>query len=123
MASSMSSKRNQALKSKVVVGFLVVFSAFLVAIYISYQSFNELIRAVDIIASPDPELAQIDQVLASITRTENALQEITIAKTDDEKLQAYYTHIDDIRNDVASLKQKQHPQRLYRRLYSEPDRC
>ena len=105
MTSSMSSKRNQALKSKVVIGFLVVFSAFLVAIYISYQSFNELIRAVDIIASPDPELAQIDQVLASITRTENALQEITIAKTDDEKLQAYYTHIDDIRNDVASLKQ------------------
>ena len=95
--------KNNALKSKVVIGFVLVLSALLVACWISYRSFGELTQAVNTLSSPDTTLTQIDQLLVTITQTENALQEYTVSKSP-QKLAAYSRHVDQISDNVALLK-------------------
>ncbi len=95
--------KNNALKSKVVIGFLLVLSALVVACWISYRSFGELTQAVNTLSSPDTTLTQIDQLLVTITQTENALQEYTISKSS-EKLASYYQHVAQISDNVGLLK-------------------
>ena len=101
----MSASKNNALKSKVVIGFVLVLSALGVASYISYQSFEELTNAVNTLSAPDSTLEQIDHMLVTITQTENALQEYTISKSP-EKLKAYYKHVDRIGQNASLLKEQ-----------------
>ena len=105
MNNNMSATKNNALKSKVVIGFVLVLSALGVASYISYQSFEELTNAVNTISAPDSTLEQIDHMLVTITQTENALQEYTISKSS-EKLQTYYQHVDQISQSASLLKKR-----------------
>ena len=95
--------KNNALKSKVVIGFVLVLSALLVACWISYRSFGELTQAVNTLSSPDTTLTQIDQLLVTITQTENALQEYTVSKSP-EKLGNYYQLVAQIGDNVGLLK-------------------
>ncbi|MGB3777130.1 MAG: ATP-binding protein [Tunicatimonas sp.] len=95
--------KNNALKSKVVIGFVLVLSALLVACWISYRSFGELTQAVNTLSSPDTTLTQIDQLLVTITQTENALQEYTVAKSP-EKLGNYSQLVAQIGDNVGLLK-------------------
>ncbi|MGB3850332.1 MAG: ATP-binding protein [Tunicatimonas sp.] len=95
--------KNNALKSKVVVGFVLVLSALLVACWISYRSFGELTQAVNTLSSPDTTLTRIDQLLVTITQTENALQEYTVSKSP-QKLAAYSEHVAQISDNVGLIK-------------------
>lgn len=95
--------KNNALKSKVVIGFVLVLSALVVASWISYRSFGELTQAVNTLSSPDTTLTQIDQLLVTITQTENALQEYTVSKSS-EKLAAYSQYVEQISDNVGALK-------------------
>ena len=95
--------KNNALKSKVVIGFVLVLSALLVACWISYRSFGELTQAVNTLSSPDTTLTQIDQLLVTITQTENALQEYTVSKSP-EKLANYYQLVAQISDNAGLLK-------------------
>ena len=105
MNNNVPAAKNNALKSKVVIGFVLVLSALGVASYISYQSFDELTYAVNTISTPDSTLEQIDRMLVTITQTENALQEYTISKSP-EKLEAYYRHVDQISQSARLLKER-----------------
>ncbi len=60
MNTTPSVSKNNSLKYKVVIGFVLVLSALGFASYISYQSFEDLTRAVNIISSPDPTVEQIE---------------------------------------------------------------
>ena len=95
--------KNNALKSKVVIGFVLVLSALVVACWISYRSFGELTQAVNTLSSPDTTLTQIDQLLVTITQTENALQEYTVSKSP-QKLAAYSQHVSQISDNIKLLK-------------------
>ena len=99
----MAISKNNALKSKVVIGFVLVLSALLVASWISYRSFEELTQAVNTLSSPDTTLTQIDQLLVTITQTENALQEYTVS-TSPQKLAVYAQHVEQISDNVGLLK-------------------
>lgn len=99
----MLTSKNNALKSKVVVGFVLVLSALVVACWISYRSFEELTQAVNTLSSPDTTLTQIDQLLVTITQTENALQEYTVSKSP-QKLAAYSQYVNQISDNVGLLK-------------------
>ena len=101
----MSASRNNALKSKVVIGFIFVLGALGGVSYISYQSFDELTNAVNTLAAPDSTLEQIDHMMVTITQTENALQEYTISKSS-EKLKTYYDHVQRISQNASLLKQQ-----------------
>ncbi len=103
MNTNMPVLRNNSLKSKVVLGFVLVFSALGVASYISYQSFEELTQAVNTLSSPDSTLKQVDHMLVTITQTENALQEYTISKSS-KKLELYYDHVNQIKENASQLK-------------------
>ena len=105
MNNSTPATKNNSLKYKVVIGFVLVLSALGFASYISYQSFEDLTKAVNIISSPDPTLEQIDQMLVTITQTENALQEYTVSKSE-KKLQEYSQHVDQIKHSAGLLKEK-----------------
>ncbi len=95
--------KNNALKSKVVIGFVLVLSALVVACWISYRSFGELTQAVNTLSSPDTTLTQIDQLLVNITQTENALQEYTVSKSP-QKLATYSQHVSQISDNIKLLK-------------------
>ena len=101
----MSASKNNALKSKVVIGFVLVLSALGVASYISYQSFKELTNAVNTISTADSTLEQIDHMLVTITQTENALQEYTVSKSP-EKMRAYYKYVEQISQNASLLKEQ-----------------
>ena len=105
MSNSMSSSRNNALKSKVVIGFVFVLGALGGASYISYQSFNELTNAVNTISASDSTLEQIDHVMVTITQAENALQEYTISKSP-EKLDIYSKGVEQISHNASLLKHR-----------------
>ena len=100
-----SASKNNSLKYKVVIGFVLVLSALGFASYISYHSFEDLTKAVNIISSPDPTVEQIDHMLVTITQTENALQEYTISKSK-KKLHDYSQHVNRIKHNAGLLKEK-----------------
>lgn len=99
------SRTNQtrAIKAKVIVGFSLVFMAFMAASYFSYVSFNKLLDAVEVIAQPNEKLLQIDSILVTITKTENTLQEYTVSKSD-EKLKRYYQQVGLINQQLKHLQ-------------------
>ncbi|MEQ9442086.1 MAG: ATP-binding protein [Cyclobacteriaceae bacterium] len=102
----MASKRTFALRSKVVIGFVLMFSALVVAAYISYESFTKLTRASDTISQPDLKIKQIDRILIAVNKTENTLQEYTVSKSEDkeDKLNAYIEQVDEVKQIIESLE-------------------
>lgn len=99
----MASKRTFALRSKVVIGFVLVLSALVVATYISYESFRKLQQASKTISQPDLKIKRIDSILIAVTKTENTLQEYTVAKSTD-KLEAYYEQVNEVERIIESLE-------------------
>ena len=106
----MASKRTFALRSKVVIGFVLVFSALLIAAYISYESFTELKQASQTISRPDLKIKRIDSILIAVTKTENTLQEYSVLSSSDEpeessrKLEAYYEQVAEVERIIESLE-------------------
>jgi len=99
----MASKRTFALRSKVVIGFVLVFSALVVATVISYQSFTKLQQASNTISRPDQKIKRIDSILIAVTKTENTLQEYTLTGSQ-EKLNAYGDQVAEVQRIIESLE-------------------
>jgi signal transduction histidine kinase/CheY-like chemotaxis protein len=99
----MASKRTFALRSKVVIGFVLVFSALVVATVISYQSFTKLQQASNTISQPNLKIKRIDSILIAVTKTENTLQEYTLTKSQ-EKLNAYGDQVAEVQRIIESLE-------------------
>ncbi len=106
----MGSKRSSALRSKVVIGFVLVFSALLFAAYISYESFTELQQASQTISQPDLKIKRIDSILMAVTTTENTLQEYSVLRSSEkpreasEKLGVYYNQVKEVESIIGSLE-------------------
>ncbi len=106
----MGSKRSSTLRSKVVIGFVLVFSALLFAAYISYESFTELQQASQTISQPDQKIKRIDSILIAVTTTENTLQEYSVLSSSDKlgeaskKLGLYYEQIKEVERIIGSLE-------------------
>ncbi len=99
----MASKRTFALRSKVVIGFVLVLSALVVATTISYQSFTKLQQASNTISQPDLKIKRIDSILIAVTKTENTLQEYTLTHSS-EKLNAYGDQVAEVQRIIESLE-------------------
>ncbi|WKN42676.1 ATP-binding protein [Tunicatimonas pelagia] len=106
----MVSKRSSALRSKVVIGFILVFSALLIAAYISYESFSELQQASQTISQPDLKIKRIDSILMAVTTTENTLQEYSVLRSSNkqkeasDKLEVYYDQVKEVERIIGSLE-------------------
>ncbi|MEM9830100.1 MAG: ATP-binding protein [Bacteroidota bacterium] len=106
----MASKRTFALRSKVVIGFVLVFSALLIAAYISYESFTELQQASQTISRPDLKIKRIDSILVAVTKAENTLQEYSVLSSSNEpkgssqKLEMYGGQVADVKHIIESLE-------------------
>nr|WKN35140.1 ATP-binding protein [Tunicatimonas sp. TK19036] len=83
-----------------------MFSALVVAAYISYESFTKLQRASNTISQPDYKIKQIDRILIAVSKTENTLQEYTVSKTEDkeDKLKEYYKQVANVKQIIESLE-------------------
>lgn len=90
------------IKSKVIVGFTLALSVVVFAIYLTYNSFTQLLNSVNVLAEPNAKLAKLQHTLADIATAESAIRAYTLT-TDDKHFQEYLHNLDNINSQLDSL--------------------
>lgn len=90
------------IKSKVIVGFTLALSVVVFAIYLTYNSFTQLLNSVNVLAEPNAKLAKLQHTLADIATAESTIRAYTLT-TDDKHFQEYLSNLDNINSQLDSL--------------------
>jgi signal transduction histidine kinase/DNA-binding response OmpR family regulator/HPt (histidine-containing phosphotransfer) domain-containing protein len=90
------------IKSKVIIGFTLALSVVVFAVYLTYNSFTQLLNSVNVLAAPNAKLAKLQHTLADIATAESTIRAYTLT-TDDKHFQEYLHNLDNINNQLDSL--------------------
>ncbi|MDX5421576.1 MAG: response regulator [Hymenobacteraceae bacterium] len=97
-----------SIKTKVVVGFGLALSIVMLAIYLTYSSFTQLLHSVDVLSQPNTKLTKLQHTLATISAAESSIRAYTLT-TEEAHFRSYLAHLDTIQGQVDTL---QHLMRL-----------
>lgn len=93
---------NEHIKSKVVIGFTLALSVVVFAIYLTYNSFTQLLNSVNVLAEPNAKLAKLQHTLADIATAESAIRAYTLT-TEDKHFREYLDNLGNINSQLDSL--------------------
>jgi signal transduction histidine kinase/DNA-binding response OmpR family regulator len=93
---------NENIKSKVVIGFTLALSVVVFAIYLTYNSFTQLLTSVNVLAEPNAKLAKLQHTLADIATAESAIRAYTLT-TEDKHFREYLDNLGNINSQLDSL--------------------
>ncbi|WP_299990187.1 ATP-binding protein [uncultured Pontibacter sp.] len=93
---------NGNIKSKVVIGFTLALSVVVFAIYLTYNSFTQLLSSVNVLAEPNAKLAKLQHTLADIATAESAIRAYTLT-TEDKHFREYLDNLGNINSQLDSL--------------------
>ncbi len=96
-----------SIKAKVVMGFGLAISVVIVAIYLTYTSFTQLLNSVDELAKPNSKLNSLHHSLATISAAESSIRAYTLT-TNEQHFKLYLNHLDTIKGQLDTLKTLMH---------------
>ncbi|MDX5418111.1 MAG: response regulator [Hymenobacteraceae bacterium] len=94
---------NKHIKSKVVIGFTLALSVVAIAIYLTYNSFTQLLSSVTVLSQPNAKLAKLQHTLADIATAEGSIRAYTLT-TEDRHFREYLDNLGTINNQIDSLR-------------------
>ncbi|WP_018476198.1 ATP-binding protein [Pontibacter roseus] len=89
-------------KSKVVVGFTLAISVMAIAIYLTYNSFTQLLSSVTVLSQPNAKLAKLQHTLADIATAESTIRAYTLT-TEDRHFKEYLDNLETINSQIDTL--------------------
>ena len=92
-----------SIKAKVLVGFGLALSMVVVAIYLTYASFTQLLNSVDELSKPNTKLTSLHHTLATISAAESSIRAYTLT-TREHHFRAYLNHLDTIEGQLDTLR-------------------
>ncbi|GAB3202881.1 signal transduction histidine kinase/DNA-binding response OmpR family regulator [Pontibacter aydingkolensis] len=92
-----------SIKVKVVVGFGLAISMVVVAIYLTYASFTQLLNSVDELAKPNIKLSSLHRTLSTISSAESSIRAYTLT-TKEQHFKSYLSHLDTIEGQLDTLR-------------------
>lgn len=93
---------NEHIKSKVVIGFTLALSIVVFAIYLTYNSFTQLLNSVTVLSQPNAKLAKLQHTLADIATAESAIRAYTLT-TKDDHFREYLDNLGTINSQLDTL--------------------
>ncbi|MBD1397288.1 response regulator [Pontibacter sp. JH31] len=94
---------NKHIKSKVVIGFTLAFSIIAIAIYLTYNSFTQLLSSVTVLSQPNAKLAKLQHTLADIATAEGSIRAYTLT-TEERHFKEYLENLGTVNNQIDSLR-------------------
>ncbi|MEJ8803759.1 ATP-binding protein [Pontibacter sp. H249] len=92
-----------SIKTKIVIGFGLALSMVVVAVYLTYASFTQLLSSVDELSKPNIKLNSLQHTLATISAAESSIRAYTLT-TKEHHFKSYLSHLDTIENQLDSLR-------------------
>lgn len=90
-------------KSKVVIGFTLALSVVAIAIYLTYNSFTQLLTSVTVLSQPNTKLAKLQHTLADMATAESSIRAYTLT-TEDRHFRNYLQNLGTINSQIDTLR-------------------